>query len=115
MICPACKVHHPKGWACPDQLRELERKLAETKEGWRLGIEQHRVNVMPETEAAVHIAELERDNARLREAAGESATLLADLAAALNENGPRPALAQAALKIASALVITLDTKGDGNG
>ena len=47
------------------QVERLEAELAETKEGWRLGIEQHRVNVMPETESAVHIAELETEIARL--------------------------------------------------
>ena len=48
-------------------VNKLEAELAETKEGWRLAIEQHRVNVMPETESAVHIAELEAENEALRE------------------------------------------------
>ena len=46
-------------------VNKLEAELAETKEGWRLAIEQHRVNVMPETESAVHIAELETEITRL--------------------------------------------------
>ena len=49
-----------------DEVERLEAELAETKEGWRLSIEQNRVNVMPETESAVHIAELETEIARLR-------------------------------------------------
>lgn len=49
-------------------VNKLEAELAETKDGWRLGIEQHRVNVMPETESAVHIAELEAENERMRAA-----------------------------------------------
>ena len=49
-------------------VNKLEAELAETKEGWRLSIEQHRINVMPETESAVHIAELEAENEALRAA-----------------------------------------------
>lgn len=46
--------------ALKERIAELERELAETKEGWRLGILQKEVNLLPETEAAVHIEELER-------------------------------------------------------
>ena len=52
-----------KGLAETERLRA---EFAETKEGWRLGIEQKRVNAMPETEAAVYIAELQDEIERLR-------------------------------------------------
>ena len=37
----------------------LQKELTEAREGWRQGVMQQKINMLPETEAAVHIAELE--------------------------------------------------------
>ena len=66
LLCLSCG----KLWPCmairlADEVERLQGKLAETEEGWRLGVEQRKINCFPETEAAVHIAELEQEIDRL--------------------------------------------------
>jgi len=43
------------------RLEKAERDRDELREGWRQSVIQKKVNLLPETEAAVHIAELEQD------------------------------------------------------
>ena len=45
----------------------LRERVTELKEGWRQGILQKKVNLLPETEVAVHIAELQERVAELEE------------------------------------------------
>lgn len=48
------------------EVERLKGELAETKEGWRQGVLQKEINCLPQTEAAVHIEELQTENAKLR-------------------------------------------------
>jgi len=55
-----------------DEIRKLfqeaQEEIKDLREGWKKAILQTKINLLPETEAAVHIEELEQEITRLRAA-----------------------------------------------